>query len=37
MAKTLFFHMVLRKFSEITNNKPIVGNTDGQNIFPYGP
>ena len=23
MAKTLFLHMVLRKFSEITNNKPI--------------
>ena len=23
MARTLFFRMVLRKFSEITNNKPI--------------
>ena len=24
MARTLFFRMVLRKFSEITNNKPIL-------------
>ena len=30
MARTLFFHMVLRKFSEITNNKPIFSQ---YNIF----
>ena len=30
MAKTLFFRMVLRKFSKITNNKPIFGQ---YNIF----
>ena len=30
MARTLLFHMVLRKFSEITNNKPIFSQ---YNIF----
>ena len=30
MARTLFFRMVLRKFSEITNNKPIFSQ---YNIF----
>ena len=30
MARALFFHMVLRKFSEITNNKPIFSQ---YNIF----
>ena len=30
MARTLFFHMVLRKFSEITSNKPIFSQ---YNIF----
>ena len=30
MARTLFFRMVLRKFSEITNNKPILSQ---YNIF----
>ena len=30
MSKTLFFHMVLRKFSDITNNKPIFSQN---NIF----
>ena len=30
MARTLFFHMVLRKLSEITNNKPIFSQ---YNIF----
>ena len=30
MARTLFFRMVLKKFSEITNNKPIFSQC---NIF----
>ena len=27
VARTLFFRMVLRKFSEITNNKPVLVST----------
>ena len=35
MARTLFFRMVFRKFSEITNNKPVFSQFNGFYNYEY--